>query len=221
MLGLALGEPDVVGGHGAAVPLGEAGGGPLDQGGGVGELAFQRLLVGLVGDEDRAGQARVSLAAGLQRRQQAPAVGQDPVGAVEQVHAVVVLAGELHPGAVGPQLDGGQERLLGVFFPLGDVVHGHRRAGVPGIALQDVDGQAELGEPGQSGVAEPVGVAEPDGPVLAVGDLGDVAELAQDPVVGARGVGLAAAPVAGALDEQEPAAGCRGTARAARPAVPR
>ena len=82
-------------------------------------------------------------------------------------------------GAVGFQLDGGQECLLGVFFPLGDVVQGHRRGGVPGIALQDVDGQAELGEPGELGVAEPVGVAEPDGPALAVGDLDDLAELAQ------------------------------------------
>ena len=87
VLGLALGEPDVVVGHGAAVPLLEVGGGPVDQGGGVGELPFEGLLVGLVGDEDRAGQAGVSLAAGLQRRQQAPAVGQDPVGAVEQVQA--------------------------------------------------------------------------------------------------------------------------------------
>ena len=145
VLGLALGEPDVVLGHGAAVPLPEVRSGPVDQGGGVGELAFEGLLVGLVGDEDRAGEARVSLAAGLQRREQAPAVGQDPVGAAEQVHGVVVLAGEGDAGAVGFQLDGGQECLLGVFFPLGDVVHGHRRGGVPGIALQDVDGQAELG----------------------------------------------------------------------------
>jgi hypothetical protein len=57
VLGLALGEPDVVLGHGAAVPLPEVRSGPVDQGGGVGELAFEGLLVGLVGDEDRAGQA--------------------------------------------------------------------------------------------------------------------------------------------------------------------
>jgi hypothetical protein len=53
----ALGEPDVVGGHGTAVPLREVRLGPVDQGGGVGELALQGLLVGLVGDEDRAGEA--------------------------------------------------------------------------------------------------------------------------------------------------------------------
>jgi len=47
LLGLALGKPDVAGGHGAAVPLGEAGAGPLDQRGGVGELAFQLLLMGM------------------------------------------------------------------------------------------------------------------------------------------------------------------------------
>jgi hypothetical protein len=52
VLGLALGELDVVLGHGAAVPLLEVRLGPVDQGGGVGELAFEGLLVGLVGDED-------------------------------------------------------------------------------------------------------------------------------------------------------------------------
>jgi hypothetical protein len=57
MLGLALGEPDVIGGHGTAVPLREVRRGPVDQGGGVGELALQGLLVGLVSDEDRAGEA--------------------------------------------------------------------------------------------------------------------------------------------------------------------
>jgi len=57
VLGLALGEPDVVFGHGVPVPLLEVRSGPVDQGSGVGELAFQGLLVGLVGDEDRAGQA--------------------------------------------------------------------------------------------------------------------------------------------------------------------
>ena len=35
MLGLALGEPDVVRGHRAAVAVPEVAGGPLDEGGGV------------------------------------------------------------------------------------------------------------------------------------------------------------------------------------------
>jgi hypothetical protein len=47
------------------------------------------------------GRAGVALATGLQRRQQAPTVGWEPVGALEQVQAVVVVAGELHSGAVG------------------------------------------------------------------------------------------------------------------------
>ena len=127
---------------------------------GFGQLPLQCVSVGLVGDEYRAGQAGVALVAGLQRRQQAPAVGQEPVGPVEQVQAVVVLAGELDPGAVGPELGGGQERLLGVFLALGDVVHRHGGGGVPGVALQDVDRQAEFGQPGQLGVSEPVGVAQ-------------------------------------------------------------
>ena len=47
-----------------------------------------------------------------------------------------------------------------------------------------------FGEAGQFGVTEPVRVAEPDWPSVAVGDLGDVAELAQHPVVGAGWVGF-------------------------------
>jgi hypothetical protein len=47
---------------------------------------------------------------------------------------------------------------------------------VAGVSLQDVDGQSELGQAGQLGVAEPVGVAEVHAPTLAVGDLDRVAE---------------------------------------------
>jgi hypothetical protein len=129
--------------------------------------------------------------------------GKKPVGPVEQVQAVVVLAGEQHAGAVGLELRGGEERLLGVLLALGDVVHRHRRAGVPGVALQDVDGQPELGQAGQLGVPEPVRAAQPDRPPLAVGDLDDIAELAQHPGVGARRVGLGGGAVAQALSEQE------------------
>ena len=86
-----------------------------------------------------------------------------------------------HPAAVGLELRGGQERLLGVFLALRDVVHRHRRRGVPGIALQHLDRQAELGETGEAGVAEPVGVAQPHRPARAIGDRDDVAELAQHP----------------------------------------
>jgi hypothetical protein len=181
----------------------EGGGGAFDQCLGVGQLPGEGVLVGLVGDEDRAGQAGVALVAGLQGRQQAPAVGKEPVGAVEQVQAVVVFAGEAHPGAVGLELDGGQERLLGVLLAFGDVVHGHGRGGVSGIALQDVDRQPEFGKTGQLGVPESVGMAEPDRSALAVGDLQQVAELAQHPVVGAGGIRSVAAAVPGASEEQE------------------
>lgn len=88
----------------------------------------------------------------------------------------MVVAGELDAGAVGSELGGGQERLLGVFVAGGDVVHGHRRGGVSGIALQDMDWQAEFGQPGQPGVAEAVGVAQPHDVALGVGDLNEVAE---------------------------------------------
>ena len=57
MLGLPLGEPDVIGGHGAAVPLPEVVAGTVNEGLCVGELPFEGLLVGAVCDEDRAGEA--------------------------------------------------------------------------------------------------------------------------------------------------------------------
>ena len=109
-------------------------------------MALQHLPMGAVGDEHRAGQAGVALVAGLQRWQHAPPVGQEPVCAAEQVQAVVVVTGQLDAGAVSAKLRGGQERLLGVFVAGGDVVHGHRRGGVSGIALQDMDWQAEFGQ---------------------------------------------------------------------------
>ena len=55
------------------------------------------------------------------------------------MQTVVVVAAELDAGAVGAQLGGGQERLLGVLIAGGDVVHRHGGRGVPGVALQDVD----------------------------------------------------------------------------------
>src|SRR5665648_598534 len=64
-------------------------------------------------------------------------------------------------------------------------------------------GQSGLGESRQLGVPEPVGMAELYRSALAVGDLDDVAELAQHPAVGARWVGFVAAPVALAAREQE------------------
>ena len=127
MLGLPLGEPDVIVGHGPAVSFPEVGPGPVHEGPGVGELPFESLPVGAVRNIDGAGEARVSLAARLQGRKQAPAVGEDPVSAAEQVDGVVVLAGEHEAGAVCLQLGGREECLLGVFLPLGDVVQGHRR----------------------------------------------------------------------------------------------
>ena len=79
----------------------------------------------------------------------------------------------------------------------GDVVHGHGRGGVPGVALQDVD---RAGRVRRAGSAWCVGTGGCGSAArrrpLAVGDLDDVAELAQHPVVGARRVGLVAAAVA-------------------------
>jgi hypothetical protein len=52
VLGAPLGEPDVVGGHRAAVALGERGSAAGDQLVSLGQLPLQSALVGLVGDED-------------------------------------------------------------------------------------------------------------------------------------------------------------------------
>ena len=202
MLGAALGQPHVVVGHRLAVALLERGGGPGDELLGVGVLPLQCGAMGGVGDEHGAGQAGVAFAAGLRRGQQAPAVGKEPVGSFEQVQTVVVLAGEPHCRAVGPKLRRGQERLLSVLLALGDVVHRHGRGGVAGVALYDVDGQAEFGQPGQLGVPESVGVVQPYRPALAVGDLDQVAEAGQRHIVAAGRVGFGAVSVAEALQEQ-------------------
>jgi hypothetical protein len=132
-----------------------------------------------VGHEDAAGQARVAFLAPLQGRQQAVAVGQEPVCAVEQVQRVVVFPGEGHAGAVGLELAGGEECLLGVLIAAGDVVHGHGRRRVSRVSLQDVDGQPHLGELGELGVPETVGVAELDRVPGSIGDLGQLAEQRQ------------------------------------------
>ncbi|MGH3613620.1 MAG: hypothetical protein ACRDRK_13725 [Pseudonocardia sp.] len=68
VLGAPLGEPDVVLGHRAAVTPLERGRAADDQLAGLGQLRLQSAVVGLVGDERRAGQAGVALVAGLQRR---------------------------------------------------------------------------------------------------------------------------------------------------------
>jgi hypothetical protein len=73
---------------------------------------------------------------------------------------------------------------------------------VAGIAHQDVDRQAEFGQPGQLRVAEAVGVAELDRAAFAVGDVEQVGQFAQHPVVGPGGERFIAAAVRIALDEQ-------------------
>jgi len=51
------------------------------------------------------------------------------------------------------------------------------------ISLQDVDGQAQLGELGELGVPETVGVAELDRLPGGIGDLGQFTEQRQRPAV--------------------------------------
>ena len=201
-LGLALDEPDVAVGHGVTVPVAELRGGLLDQRGRLRQLPLEGGEVTVVGHEDAAGQAGVAFLAPLQGRQQAVAVGQEPVCAAGQMQRVVVFPGEDHAGAVGPELAGGQERLLGVLVAAGDVVHGHGRRGVARVALQDVDGQSQPGELGELGVPEAVGVAELDRVPGGVGDLGQLAEQRECPAVIGVGAGLGGVRVGAPLREQ-------------------
>ena len=101
---------------------------------------------------------------------------QKTVGPVEQVHAVMVLAGERDRGGVGFELAGRQECLLGMLFALRHIVHRHCRVGVPGVALQHVHRQAEFGEPSKAGVPEPVRMAELDRASFGVPDINKLAE---------------------------------------------
>jgi hypothetical protein len=57
VLGLPLGEPDIIAGHGPAMALPEVAGGPVDEGLRVGKLPFQGLLMAVISYEDRAGEA--------------------------------------------------------------------------------------------------------------------------------------------------------------------
>ncbi|MDO2378387.1 hypothetical protein Q2298_08475 [Rhodococcus electrodiphilus] len=84
---------------------------------GVVELALQDGSVGGVVDKDRTCLTSVAFVAGLQWRQHTPTGGRASVGAVDQGPAVVVVAGELDPGAFGLQLHRRQEFLLGVLMP--------------------------------------------------------------------------------------------------------
>ena len=138
----------------------------------------------------------------------------ETVGPIEQVHPVVVLAGERLRGGVGLELAGRQECLLGMLFALRHIVHRHRRVGVPGVALQYVRGQAEFGEPSKAGVPESVGLAEAGPRVLSVLDINKLAELLQRSSVYAFVDGLFAVRVAQAAGKQEarcPKPGVSGT----------
>jgi len=70
------------------------------------------------------------------------------------------------------------------------------------VALQDVDRQSQLGELGELGVPEAVGVAELDRAPGSVCDLGQVAEQRQCPAVAGVAVGLGAVGIGASLREE-------------------
>ena len=80
---------------------------------------------------------------------------------------------------------------------------------MPGVALQHVHRQSELGEACEPGIAKPLGVAQLHGMSFGEGHLDQIAEGAQRPDVGGGRAGLVAAAVAGPLYEQEKPASVR------------
>jgi hypothetical protein len=113
--------------------------GVVDELSGAGPLGAQLGQKCRVGGELIAGQAGVSLVAGLAGRQQAPAVGQDPVGApVQREHVVEVVWVDLEVPGVGGDLAVAQELSLGGGLQRPCVGHAHGGRQVPEVALQDV-----------------------------------------------------------------------------------
>jgi hypothetical protein len=123
-----FGEPDVLVGHLTAGPRLERLLAGLDQAGEEVELLLVLWLIGAVGGELVAGQARVPALAHLPWWEQAPAIGEDPIGALVELEQLVEVGrGELELAAVGRDLLEAQElALLGLVADL-DVAHRHRR----------------------------------------------------------------------------------------------
>ena len=86
-------EPDVVVGHRVTVSLREGLLALVDESDGGGVLLVEHVEVGRVGDEQIAGEACVAFVADVSGWEQTPAVGQDPVGALVELHQVVEVLG--------------------------------------------------------------------------------------------------------------------------------
>ena len=128
LLFASLSEPDVLVGPLQPGPGFERLLARVDELGEEVELLLVLDEVGAVGGELVAGQAGVSAVADLSGREQAPAVGEDPVGALVELQQLVEIRRvELELAAVGGDLLEAQElALLGLVADL-DLAHRHRR----------------------------------------------------------------------------------------------
>ncbi len=174
----ASGQPDVVLAHRLSGAGLERLASLVDELVGAGQLGFQLGQEGRVGGELVAGQAGVALGADLTGRQQAPTVGQDPVGAPVQLeHVVEVARVDLEVARVGGDLAVAQELGLGGGLQGLRVGHaswsasdargsaapratGRRRSAVGGHGVAESVGAVEVDQ-GAGAVAH----VQPDGPV--------------------------------------------------------
>ncbi len=110
-----------------------------------------------VGSEFVAGQTGVALGADLPRRQQTPAIGQDPVGAlVEGEHVVEVARVDGQFACVGGQLPIAQELGLLSAGQGVRIDHSHLWCEMAEVALHDVQRDAGVEKAGCLGVPETV-----------------------------------------------------------------
>lgn len=77
-----------------------------------------------------------------------------------------------------------QELRFGGRLQGGGIAQGHRRGGVSEIALHHMDRDAVVEQLGGPGVAQPVGLGEPQRVAGGVGETVDVVEPIEDPAVG-------------------------------------
>ncbi len=135
----AAGQPHVVFTHVLAGAGSERLTTLVDELPGAGPLGVQLRQERRVRGELVTGQAGVALPAFLARGQQAPAVGQDPVGAAVQLkHVVEVSWVDLEFPTVVGDLAVAQELPLGGGLQRLRVGHAHGWRQVPEVALQDV-----------------------------------------------------------------------------------
>ena len=164
-----------------------------------GELGQERG----VGGELVAGQAGIPLAAQLPGRQQAPAVGQDPVGPLVQLeHVVEVTRVGVELAGVGGELAVAQELGLvggGQGFR---VDHRHFRRQVAEVALHHVQRDPGVEQAGGLGMPETVGAVEVDHSAGGVAHVQPPGQLRQQVAEPAGRVGAVAVTVVPRRQEQ-------------------